>query len=395
MLLTGKGWFIWQVSRCERGKPAAIAERAVSSGATHVLIKIAERTHAYGLDRSGRDTVAPVVTALRGRGLQVWGWHYVYGEQPLAEAEIAVERCVRLGLDGYVVDAEAEYRQPGKSAAAQRFMATLRAGLPLETPIALSSYRYPRLHRMLPWRAFLEHCDLAMPQVYWEQAHNPAQQLDRCVREYSDPDLVGHVRPIVPTGAAYAAGGWRPAPEDLASFMREAQRLRLPAANFYSWDYAGTPGQADLWEAVAEYEWQPTPTNLDASDAVQRYFKALNSGSLERVLDCYQPNAALVTADRTRYPREALTDWHRVLLADLRGAVFTLQSLTGSGNTRHARWTAIAPHAQILDGEDTFGIVGGLIQYHATRFILTATPDALAAEPASKRLPLSTAWQYL
>jgi hypothetical protein len=395
MLLNGKGWFIWQVSRCERGHPAAIADRAVSSGATHVLVKVAERTHLYGLDRAGRDVVAPVAAALRAAGLQVWGWHYVYGEQPLAEAEVAVQRCVQLQLDGYVVDAESEYRQPGKSAAAQRFMATLRAGLPLETPIALSSYRYPRLHRSLPWRAFLEHCDLAMPQVYWEQAHNPAQQLARCVREYSDPDLVGHVRPVVPTGAAYGAGGWRPTPEDLAGFLREAQTLRLPAANFYSWDYAASPAQADLWDAVAGYEWQQSPVDLDAGDAVQRYFKALNSGSLERVLACYQPNAALVTAERTRFPREALAEWFRVFLADLRGAVFTLRAITGEGSTRHVAWTALAPQAQVLDGEDTFGVLGGLIAYHATRFTLTPTPAAFAPEPSGKRLPFSTAWQYL
>jgi hypothetical protein len=274
-------------------------------------------------------------------------------------------------------------------------MTTLRAGLPLETPIALSSYRYPRLHRSLPWRAFLEHCDLAMPQVYWEQSHNPAQQLARCVREYSDPALVGHVRPIVPTGAAYGAGGWRPTPQDLRAFLREAQRLHLPAANFYSWDYAASQGQSDLWEAIAGYDWQPVPADLDAEEVVQGYFRALNSGSVERVLACYQPNAALVTAERTRYPREALSEWYHALLTDLRGAVFTLQSITGNGNTRHVTWTALAPQAQILDGDDTFGVLGGLLQYHATRFTLTPTPTALAAGPPAKRLPTATAWQYL
>jgi hypothetical protein len=395
MALSGKGWFIWQVSRCERGNPAAIADKAVAAGVTHVLIKIAERTHTYGLDRNGRDLVAPAAAALHARGLQVWGWHYVYGDDPIAEAEVAVRRCVQLRLDGYVVDAEAQYKQPGKTAAAQRFMATVRSGLPLETLIALSSYRYPALHRQLPWRAFLEHCDLAMPQVYWEQAHNPAQQLARSLREYNNPELVGHVRPVIPTGAAYGVNGWRATPSDLTAFLREAQRQRLPGANFYSWDYATSGGNTDLWEAVKGYNWLQAASNLDVDRAVLRYFKALNSGAVERVLDSYQPNAALVTTERSRCGRGQLAEWVQNLFADLPGAIFTLQSVSGEGNTRSAAWTAQAPQAQVLDGADIFGVLGDRIQYHFTRFTLTPTPSAtLTPAPAGKRLRVA-AWQYL
>ncbi|MEP7357991.1 MAG: hypothetical protein ABI847_12165, partial [Anaerolineales bacterium] len=164
-MLTGKGWFIWQVSRCERGIPAAIADKAAAAGLSHVLLKVAERTYAFGIDRTGRDLVAPVAAALRERGLQVWGWHYVYGDKPVDEAERAVQRARELALDGYVVDAEGHYTAPGKAEAAQQFMAHLRAGLPRNTPVALSSYRYPSVHRELPWKEFLASSDLVMPQV--------------------------------------------------------------------------------------------------------------------------------------------------------------------------------------------------------------------------------------
>jgi hypothetical protein len=395
MSLTGKGWFIWQVSRCERGDPAAIAAKAASTGTTHVLIKIAERSHAYGLDRFGRDLVAPVAATLRARGLQVWGWHYVYGDQPVDEAEVAARRFRQLQLDGYVVNAEAQYKRPGKSVAAQRFMATLRAGLPVDALVALSSYRYPALHRQFPWRVFLESCDLVMPQVYWEQAHNPAPQLARSIREFSDARLVGHVRPIVPTGAAYGAGNWRATPEDLVQFLNEARRQRLPAANFYSWDYATSPGHTELWDAVASYSWLQAASNLDADAAVLRYFKSLNGGSLERLLNCYHLNAALVTPERTRYGRSPLAEWLQALLADLPGAVFTLQTMVGTGNSRHVTWTARSSRAHVLDGADTFGVLGGLIQYHFTTFTLTPTPAAtLTSAPPDKRLHL-TALQYL
>jgi len=376
MALTGKGWFIWQIARCEGGVPAAIADRAVASGTTHVLLKVAERTYTYNIDRQGRDRALPLAAELRERGLQVWGWHYVYGDKPVEEAEIALRRVGELELDGYVIDAESEYKLPGKAAAARRFMATLRAGLPANTLVALSSYRYPTYHPQLPWAAFLEQCDLAMPQVYWEQAHNPAQQLTRTVNEYNNPALVGFVRPVIPTGAAYGTGGWRAAPVEISQFLRAAVQLKLPAANFYSWDYATSAGHTDLWDAVASFPWLDSLGRQDVDGPVNRYFAALNTGDLDRVLACYTNNAALVTPERTRVGRIDLAEWYTGFLADLRGATFTVHSSGGDGNTRHLTWTARSDRAQVLDGEDTFGVVEGVIVYHFSRFTLTPTPDA-------------------
>ena len=140
-MLTGKGWFIWQVSRCEHGSPQAIADQAVAAGLSHVLIKVVDRAHAFGLDWRGHDLVAPVAEALRAQNIQVWGWHYVYGQQPVAEAKAAVQRAHQLGLNGYVIDAEGEYENASMAGPARTFMTTLKAGLPAETLVALSSYR--------------------------------------------------------------------------------------------------------------------------------------------------------------------------------------------------------------------------------------------------------------
>ncbi len=389
MALTGKGWFIWQIARCEGGVPAAIADRAVASGTTHVLIKVAERTYTYNVDRLGSDRAMALATELRARGLQVWGWHYVYGDQPVDEAEIALRRVSELQLDGYVIDAESEYKMPGKAAAARRFMATLRAGLPANTLVALSSYRYPTYHPQLPWAAFLEQCDLAMPQVYWEQSHNPAQQLTRTVNEYNNPALVGFVRPIIPTGAAYGAGTWRAAPDELSQFLRAAVQLKLPAANFYSWDYATAPGHTALWDAVASFRWMDD-SGQDVDGPVKRYFEALNTGDVERVLSCYTHNAAVVTPERTRVGHAEVAEWQAGFLADLAGATFTMHASSGEGNTRVVTWTALSDRAQVLDGEDTFGVVEGVIVYHFSRFTLTPTPDAtlMPAMPLEAAVPV-------
>src|SRR3990172_691962 len=193
MSLTGKGFYTWQLENCESANAEAIVAKAQAANLSHVLVKIADTTFAFGFDRNNNDITTPVVNALRNRGIQVWGWHYVKGNDPGGEARIAVQRCQQLRLDGYVIDAEAEYKQSGKASAARTFMNELRAGLP-NFPVALSSYRFPSYHKELPWREFLEKCDLNMPQVYWEQAHNPDVQLARAVAEFSSTSIVGYVR---------------------------------------------------------------------------------------------------------------------------------------------------------------------------------------------------------
>ena len=365
MALQGKGWFIWQVARCEGGAPEAIAQQAVSAGLTHVLIKIAERTYDFGFDKQGRDLVPPIAEALRARGVQVWGWHYIYGDKPAEEARLAVKRCAELRVDGYVIDAEAEFKQPGK-AAARLFMQTLRAELP-QLPVALSSYRYPSLHPQLPWAEFLEKCDLVMPQVYWEQAHNPEQQLARSAKEFANPDLVTWIRPFVPTGSAYGVGTWKASPEELKRFLAQALSLNLPAVNFYSWDFARAPGQTALWEAVAGFHWP----GAEPQDLVTRYFRALNSGDPEQAVALYHPNAGHVTAARTIIGADALRAWYTGLLGrTLPAAQFTVQDVSGEGSSWRVTWTATSPAGVVLDGDDTFGLRDGLIQYHYTYFNL-------------------------
>lgn len=261
MTLQGKGFFTFLLRECEGGDPAKIVAEAKAAGLSHVLAKIADGVNAFGVDASG-DYTAPVVTALRAAGIAVWGWHYVYGNNPAAEAAIAISRTQALGLDGYVVDAEEEYKTPGKDAAARQFMAAVRSAL--TCPIALSSYRFPNYHPELPWAVFLEKCDLHMPQVYWEQAANAGSQLRESKRQC---DALPNARPYVPTGAAYGTPPvWNPTPAQISDFLTTAKALGLEAANFFDWDYckANLP---DLWPVIANFDW-PAPSQVpdDAED---------------------------------------------------------------------------------------------------------------------------------
>lgn len=365
MTLQGKGFYLWQIRRSEAGSASAIANVAAQAGLSHVLIKIADGTNPYNLDSfTGADLVPPVAKALRERGISPWGWHYVYGYEPEGEAQIAVNRMQTLGLDGYVIDAETQYEQAGRDAAARLFMSQLRAGLP-NTPVALSSYRFPTIHPNLPWQAFLEKCDYNMPQVYWVEAHNAGDQLIRCVREFQS---VNPVRPIIPTGSAYLQGTWQPTVADINQFLQTARNLNLSAANFWEWAHT-RQYLPELWNAVSAFPW---PAEPQQPDILQRYITALNTHDAGQVAVLYHPNGVHVTNERTIKGRDQIRAWYAVFLEQrLPQATFTLGQYTGSLGSRHFDWTASAANAAVPDGHDSLGIVSDQIAYHYMSFTIT------------------------
>lgn len=368
MALQGKGFFIWKIPATEGGSPEGIAAAAQSAGLTHVLIKIADGTYSYNVDRpTGNDLVGPVAAALKTRNIQVWGWHYVYGDDPVGEARKGIQRVQALNLQGYAIDAEEEYKQRGKAAAARRYMSELRSALP-DLPIALSSYRFPSYHPEFPWREFLESCTLNMPQVYWVGAHNAGSQLTRCVREFKQ---MNPYRPIIPTGPACKEGGWAPYDTDLIEFMNTARSLDLPAANFWDWEESRRD-TSNLWNTIANYSWPGTPPPVPLDIPVQ-LFSAMNAHNADQVAALYPANAIHIDSTRTIQGTDAIRQWYSNLFTTvLPGANFTLTGTSGRATIRHFTWRASSSHGEVRDGSDTIGLLDGKINYHYTFF----TPPA-------------------
>lgn len=258
MALSGKGIFIWKVAAVFGGNPARIADEARNGGFSHVLVKIADGKYKYNV-ANGRDLGAELVGELRRRGIQAWGWQYIYGANPTLEADVAAGLIQGLGLDGFVVNAEGQFKAKGMDKAAEQYMQRLRKKLP-KLPIALSSYRYPTAHYQFPFDVFLKHCDFSMPQVYWQGSTNSAQQLRKTVSEYA---ALRQKRPIFPTAAAYGFGDWTATPDQIAAFVAEARALGLPGLNFWEWAASQT-GNGKLWSAVKNLTWgtaSPPPSN--------------------------------------------------------------------------------------------------------------------------------------
>lgn len=258
-MLQGKGFFIWKIKDIEGGDADRAAAKAHDASLTHVLIKILSGTWDYNqrpvYDNRGRfkgwedDILGPFVDAFKARGIEVWGWQYVYHRYAAYEADAANKRVKQFELDGFVIDAEGEVKHKKKEAA--QYIDRLEVGV----PVALSSYRYPVLHQELPWDVYLDGCDMVMPQVYWEMATNPGQQLKRSLHEYRE--FLDTNLPYVPTGSAYGRGAWHATPGQVLEFMQTAKDLKLPAVNFFRWGTAvEIPG---MWETIAQFDYGSGP----------------------------------------------------------------------------------------------------------------------------------------
>jgi hypothetical protein len=243
-LLKGKGFYLWKIPLCEGGDPARIAMAAYEAGYSHVLIKISDGVKAYN-----EGLVEPLVTALRALSISPWGWQYTYGTLPEVEASLAAELVAEYELDGFDIDAEAEYKTAGAQERAERYMGRLTQKMPSSVPIALASYRFPSYHPEFPFATFLRGCDVAMPQMYWQGAHNPRAQLKQCLAEYKQ-----FGKPVVPSGAAFREHGWQATGADVTEFMNACVEFGLAGANFWEWGNAKKYA-FDCWQAAGEFAW--------------------------------------------------------------------------------------------------------------------------------------------
>lgn len=240
--LAGKGMYIWIAERCESGDMAEVARQSAMAGMTHLTIKIAGGVYEYA---ANLPYLKSLVDECHKQGIKVLGWHFVYGEQPIYEAQAAIKALKRYPYDGFIINAEGAYKH--RTAQARTYSEMIRHSFP-DLLLALSSYRFPSLHREFPFNAFLEFVDLNMPQVYWMFGNGTVPgQLQQCIAEFTDDKFIQ--RPIFPTGAAFTEHGWAAIPEDQKIFIREVQWFGLDGCNWWEY-YHARHRLPDLWKAI-------------------------------------------------------------------------------------------------------------------------------------------------
>lgn len=256
----GKGMFIWNIPNCANGNPYAIAAKAQEAKISWVTIKVQDKHFEYYSEA----VTMPVVSALEAVNIKVYGWGYLVGKDvirgttPQKEAEKTISLILKYRLQGFFMDAEAEYKRSGMNTSATIYTTAVRSALPT-TELGLCSYRFPSLHPQLPWNEFLRHADFHVPQVYWEQAHNSATQLRQSHMQLSSLKAI----PVIPVGSCYSRGApgktdyWEPTIQDLDAFDATAKALSLPGLSWWSWEHAER--RQDWWSTISKHSWSTSP----------------------------------------------------------------------------------------------------------------------------------------
>lgn len=358
MKLRGKGFYIWDVRQCERGNPDRIAALASEAGLTHVIIKIADGAFPFNVDlETGIDHARPLIKKLQQNNISVWGWQYVYGSYPNQEAEIAIKRCTELGVEGFSIHAEHEYKGKNKASAASQYMNILRSNLG-SLPLALSTYRFPSFHPGFPFTNFLSRCDFNMPKVYWIGSKNNAgAQLSRSVNEYRK---IHPFKPIIPTGIAIEEKAWSPHESEVIEFMQVAQKLNLSSVNFWEWGRCRRD-LPNFWSLIKDYNYK---SSSPISNLPNQYILAMNSHDPEQVIKLYHPNAVLINSAQAVQGIPSIRNWIDTQIKSYSKGSFKLVNDDHNQDIHNFLWLVEDKTGNQFEGRHTIGLQDEKIQYH-------------------------------
>lgn len=260
-MIRGKGIFIWIIRACVPDyNMVQLASICKDLGLTHVEVKILDGSNNYN-QRQVKvggvvvgykdDLMQPMVNAFHAMGIEVGGFCAPYPSINIpTQAQMFARRLETYGFDYGVIDAEGSWEISGSSALATAYMQAVRSQTSKD--MYLTSFRFPSVHQPFPFAAFMDYCEYWMPQVYWVSAHNPAEQLDRCVIELRRIKDV----PIIPVGPAYSENSWRPSTDEMNEFDREAHVLDLPGETWWELDSgSGVLRFPDMYSAIKAHAW--------------------------------------------------------------------------------------------------------------------------------------------
>src|SRR5450755_903219 len=230
-VLNGTGMWIWYLSASQGGDPVAIGRQAAAYGIKTAFVKSGDGGNTWA------QFSPATVAALKAQGLHVCAWQYVYGNSPLAEAQVGIQSA-RNGADCLVIDAESEYE--GRYAQAQQYVQALRQGLGPAYPVGLAGFPYVDYHPAFPYSVFLGPggAQYNLPQMYWQDIGTSVDT----VYAHTWPLNRVYGAPIYPLGQIYNS----PPVSALLRFRQDAAAYGAGGGSWWDWQEATTAG----WGAV-------------------------------------------------------------------------------------------------------------------------------------------------
>jgi len=139
-----------------------------------------------------------IVQELQDNSIEVYGWGYHYGTKDVTAQVDAVRKGIDCGVDGYVVDVEAEVEDTATHSAVEQLLEELKVFVP-SGRLGYTSFGNPKFHPNVPWKILDRHCDVAMPQIYFEKftfGKNTEDEVQQCIKAHEELGLTSGIQPI-------------------------------------------------------------------------------------------------------------------------------------------------------------------------------------------------------
>jgi hypothetical protein len=227
----------WNVPAVEKD-PGKFAKLIADNGFERVSLKAANGNAVQKVSRWspwplwGENVKVELVEALKESGIKVDFWHFVFGNDPAGELDVAIYQCRRFQPDAYIWNAEGKFDGQTNAVGNARMLGKgFEQALP-HIPQGLCWWALPKSpttgrewHPIKVARAFLETVEYGMPMMYW-QGKTPDLAVDYLHKSLTIWRSFTS-RPVVPIGRAFNGTGGEANGPSIMAFGEEVYELRI------------------------------------------------------------------------------------------------------------------------------------------------------------------------
>jgi hypothetical protein len=188
-----------------------------------------------------------VVQQFKSRGIEVYGWGLHYGTSDVDAQVSAVHQALDCGLDGYILDLESAVENASTHPHVEALLLALR---PLVKPgtLGYTSFGHPGFHPNVPWRILDQHCDIALPQIYFELftfRSTNEEEVQACLESQKEAGLT---KPVLPVWSSSPEASQPASASELQSYLR-----RFPGSSIWRLPHVGEVG-GKAWDLAYDAE---------------------------------------------------------------------------------------------------------------------------------------------
>ena len=248
----GLGVWIWQIPQCDGGDWNKIIARCQNAGIRWVAIKSGD---AYRNKQFNSANAKNIIEKCHKHDILVYSWNY---SKPVSWREeiVQIKSLFDDGVDGHIIDAEAEWQMDSNSKSlAIQFLTELRKLVP-NGFIAHAPFPIVEFHLPFPYIEFGTYCDAIMPQSYWTEIDwtykKTMDKTDLSWKTFNEKHASA-AKPVYPVGVTYGKG-YPKVPgelkaEDISDFINRYSNIPI---SLYSYDAAKS--FPIVWETLNNIE---------------------------------------------------------------------------------------------------------------------------------------------